>query len=226
MTLAKDAFLGELADREVTTLDVGELYESSGRPDYFTSTVDHHFGIMGAYETYRAVLSLHTESTGEVLDMLEEDEFDVKYLPNKYVGSRLRKLFGLWDSDEKLGIIEPKTDIPYTRHNNGYQAASTVVTLPESEDEDVLYTAYMGGDVAHTVIDTGRDELPTVLIYGESFTNAIETFLWHGFNEMHSLDLRYAEEGAFEALVEEVKPDIVICVRDYSVLLETENYGH
>lgn len=226
LTAARDAFLGELAERGVTTLDAGELYGTMGRPDYFTSTVDHHFGIMGAYETYKAMLSLHMEKTGDVLDVLEEDEFEVESLPNKYVGSRLRKIFGMWESDEKLGIIVPKDDVPYTRYNNGYNVASTVVTLPESEEDDVLYTAYMGGDIAHTVIDTGRDELPTVLIYGESFTNAIETFAWHGFNEMHSLDLRYAEEGAYEALIEEVKPDIVICIRDYSVLLETEGYGH
>ena len=226
LTAAKDSFLGSLSEKGVTALDMGEAWEELGRPDYFTSTVDHHFGIMGAYETYRSVMSLHTEKTGEVIDLLEEDEFDVTYLPNKYVGSRLRKIFGLWESDERLGIITPKDDIPYTRQNNGITVASTVYTLPESEDEDVLYTAYMGGDVAHTVIDTGRDELPTVLIYGESFTNAIETFAWYGFNEMHSLDLRYSEEGAFEALVEEVKPDIVICIRDYSVLLETEGYGH
>lgn len=226
LTSAKDAFLTELTERGINTLDMGEVYESAGRPDYFTSTVDHHFGIMGAYDTYREVLSLHSKKTGETLDVLEADEFDVEYLPNKYVGSRLRKIFGLWESDEKLGVIIPKADIPYTRYNNGNLVASSVLDLPESEADDVLYTAYMGGDVAHTVIDTGRDELPTVLIYGESFTNAIETFLWHGFDEMHSLDLRYAEEGAFEALVEEVKPDIVICVRDYSVLLETEDYGH
>ncbi len=226
LTCVKDAFKSELDKKGVSYVDMGEVYEALDRPDYFTSTVDHHFGIMGAWRTYYEVLSLHTEKTGEVLDLLEEDEFDVTYLPNKYVGSRLRKIFGLWESDEKLGIITPKTDIPYTRYNNGFTVPSSVYTLPESEDEDVLYTAYMGGDVSHTVIDTGRDELPTVLIYGESFTNAIETFLWHGFNEMHSLDLRYSEEGAFEALVEEVKPDIVICVRDYSALLETEGYGH
>lgn len=226
LTSAKDAFLTELGEKGVSVLDMGAVWESSGRPDYFTSTVDHHFGIMGAYKTYREVLSLHTAKTGEAQDVLEEDEFDVTYLPNKYMGSRLRKIFGLWDSDERLGFITPKIDIPYTRHNNGNLVASSVLDLPESADEDVLYTAYMGGDVAHTVIDTGRDELPTVLIYGESFTNAIETFLWHGFNEMHSLDLRHAEDGAFEALVKEVKPDIVICVRDYSVLLETEDYGH
>lgn len=222
----KNAFLSEMNERGINVLDMGEVYEELGRPEYFTSTVDHHFGIMGAYRTYREVLSLHTEKTGEALDLLEEDEFDVTYFPNKYVGSRLRKIFGLWESDEKLGVIEPKTEIPYTRYNNGSAVPSSVYTLPESDDVDVLYTAYMGGDVAHTVIDTGRDELPTVLIYGESFTNAIETFLWHGFNEMHSLDLRHSEEGAYEALVEEIKPDIVICVRDYSVLLETEDYGH
>jgi len=28
------------------------------------------------------------------------------------------------------------------------------------------------GDVTHTVLDTGREELPSILIYGDRFTNS------------------------------------------------------
>ena len=83
----------------------------------------------------------------------------------------------------------------------------------------------MGGDVAHTMIDTEREELPSILIYGESFTNAIETIMWYSFDEMHSLDMRYYKDMTVDEFIEIVQPDVVVCVRDYSVLLLTDDYG-
>ena len=77
----------------------------------------------------------------------------------------------------------------------------------------------------YTVIDTGREELPSILIYGESFTNAIETFAWYSFDEMHSLDMRHYYNMTVDEFIAVVKPDVVVCVRDYSVLLVTDGYG-
>ncbi len=225
LTAVKESFMSELEVRGVYSIDMMDRYESLGRPDYFSSKVDHHFGIMGAYQTYLEVMEHYMSETGEKPIVLDEGEYELRYLPNKYVGSRLRKIFGLWESSERLGIITPKETIPFVRIDNGKTVSPTLFSLPETEDEDVLYTAYMGGDVAHTVIDTGREELPTILIYGESFTNAIETIAWYSFGEMHSVDLRHYK-GDFEELLREVCPDIVVCVRDYSVLLLTEGYGH
>ena len=226
MSVVHGAFMEELAERGVSCIDMAERYEESGRAEYFASRVDHHFGILGAYETYLEILGRYTADTGAVLDVLDKGTFDVEYLPNKYMGSRSRKIFGFWDSTERLGIISPHESVPFKRYDNGVAVAPTVYDLPESESENVLYTTYMGGDVAKTLIDTGRDELPTVLIYGESFTNAVESIAWYSFGKMYSLDLRHSKEGAFEALVSEVKPDLVVCIRDYSVLLMTEDYGH
>ena len=70
----------------------------------------------------------------------------------------------------------------------------------------MLYTAYMGGDIGETVIDTGRDELPNILIYGDSFTNPLECLMYYSFNEMHSIDLRYYKDMTLEDYIRLYQP--------------------
>ena len=72
----------------------------------------------------------------------------------------------------------------------------------------------MGGDVAETIIRTERPELPTALIFGESYTNAVETVLWTAFDETHSLDLRYYTYCSLKEYIAAYQPDVVICLRD------------
>ena len=84
----------------------------------------------------------------------------------------------------------------------------------------------MGGDIANTVIDTGREELPSVLVYGDSFTNAVECIMYWSFDEMHSLDLRYySGELSFKEYIETYQPDYVVCIRDYEAVLAANGNG-
>jgi hypothetical protein len=83
----------------------------------------------------------------------------------------------------------------------------------------------MGGDIEETIIRTNRPELPNVLLFGNSFTNAMECFLYTSFNEMRSLDLRYYTEKGILQYVSEYKPDIVICMRDDILFLYQAGIG-
>ena len=83
----------------------------------------------------------------------------------------------------------------------------------------------MGGDVAETIIDTGRPSLPSVLIYGDSFTNPVETLLYYSFDTMRSIDLRGYKTMSLTDYIETYKPDIVICIRDYESLLSLDGIG-
>ena len=83
----------------------------------------------------------------------------------------------------------------------------------------------MGGDIGETIIDTNRPELPDILIFGDSFTNPLETLLWYSFNRMYSLDLRYYNAKSLREYIDMYKPDVVICVRDETVYLSTDGNG-
>lgn len=212
---ARQAFADALAQREIPYVDMLEVYDALGHPDEFYSAVDHHYSYAGALVAYETVLERINADTGLELRILREgDGLELTTLPNHYLGSFSRKLYDLWPSEEKVVISAPSPEIPFTRFDNGTQVESTLYALPETADEMVLYSVYMGGDIAETVIRTDRPELPTALIFGESYTNAVETVLWTAFDETRSLDLRYYTAASLEEYIAAYQPDVVICLRD------------
>lgn len=221
---ATNALFTRLEGLGVDYIDLGEYFNNEGSVDTFSSTVDHHFSIFGAHEAYVEIMEQINLDTGLDIDILGSDEYESETLTNTFIGSRARKLFGLWNSDEKLSIITPANAPGFDRRDYYSTVDSSVYKLP-AENESVLYTMYMGGDVGFTTIDTHREELPTVLIYGDSFTNAVECFAWYSFDKMYSLDFRHYSATTLDEFIEINKPDIVICMRDYSVILREGDNG-
>ena len=224
--LTLGAFEEALAEKDIRWLDMGEVFEELGNPRECYSPTDYHYTMAGAYETYRAILAALNENREEPLFVLGEEERVVETLPNPYLGSRGRKVFGLWDCGETTEVIYSREEIPFTRFDNGAEVAASVYALPGTGEEQIAYSIYMGGDVAETVIDTGREELPSVLIYGDSFTNPVECLMYLSCGEMRSVDLRHYREMSLADYIKLHKPDIVICIRDYEVLLGTDFNGN
>ena len=218
-----DLFFDALDRNGVSYIDMYSEYLESGSPDYFMSTVDHHYTMLGAYDTYRTVMERVAADTGFELPVLNDGNYRLEWLDNPFLGSRARKLFGLWSSDERLGLIYPSESVTFERYNNGSRAADLVYGFPWGDSvTPLLYSTYMGGDVAHTYIDTHREDLPSVLVYGDSFTNAFESIVWYSFDKMYSVDLRYYTEMTIDQFIDKYRPDIVICIKDYTVVLDGE----
>ena len=97
--------------------------------------------------------------------------------------------------------------------------------MPATDTEDVLYSLYMGGDVGETVIETGRPDLPSILIYGDSFPNPVECLAYYSFDEMRSIDLRHYKDMTLADYIQAYQPDIVVGIRDYEALLSTDFNG-
>ena len=223
---ATAAFFAALDRYEVPYLDIGTVWtKEDGAPRYLSS-VDHHYTWDGCYTLYRVIMERLSSESGQNLHILSENDLTVEAAPNPYLGSYARKLCRQWDMTEsfRYGIV--KEDIPFTRYNwgNTTPAKSALFSFPELWWEDMTFTAYMGGDISETVIQTDRPELPSVLIFGDSFTNGVETLLYASFDEMRSLDLRYYTGDLLEYLTA-FRPDYVICVRDYEQLLNRGGNG-
>lgn len=187
------------------------------KDNYFKT--DHHYDLSGAYKIYRRIC----EETG--VSAIEESEFSYTTLENTFYGSRSRKIYNLTSLSDKLTVIEPYTKIPFTRYDNGTEVDASVIALPENEDSIVSYSQYMGGDKAETLIDTERDELPSILIYGDSYTNAVECFAYLSFNETRSVDLRHYGAMTLCDYAEKYKPDYIICIRDDGNYVSLEGNG-
>lgn len=226
-TAAELAALNSAMDAQgITHVDMGPIFDSLGHLPAFSSKVDNHYGLRGAYETYRAAVQALNDAYGLALSFPEEGA-DVTFsaLPNPYMGSRTRKLLGLRGDDEKLLTAAFREDIPFTRLDNWQEVASAVYALPATEDEALTYGLYMGGDIAETCIRTDRSSLPTALIFGDSFTNAVESLAYYSFDELLSVDLRHYKTQSISDYIAAYQPDVVICIRDYEALLSRSDNG-
>lgn len=213
-------FSAALEERGISFIDMDQRFDQLGRPDEFYSPTDHHYAYLGALETYGTLMDRINADTGWNLPVTTQEDLELIDLPNPFLGSQNRKLYGLWPTDEALTIGCLKTPIPFTRTDNGADVEPSVYALPADPQKQMNYSLYMGGDVAETVIQTGRPELPKCLIWGDSFTNALETVLWTSFDETRSLDLRYYTTKTLSEYIAEYQPDVIICLRDDTAYLD------
>lgn len=194
-------------------LSLYDAYREAGNPTDYYFLSDHHYTIRGALFACQEILININDTQNLGLYVPAGEDLTFTTLPNPFLGSRNRKLFALEDMGDTLTVAEYKEAIPFTRTDNGSEKPASLLTLPATGDETITYNVFMGGDVGETVIDTGRDELPSVLLIGESYTNALETLLYASFDEMRSIDPRHFT-GSISDYIAAYQPEVVILLRD------------
>ena len=214
-----------LERRGVNFLDVRAAFDAMGHPGAYGSRIDNHYTMEGAFETYRLILERAAAETGLDFPILGREDLRFEALPNDFLGSRERRLMNIVTRDEPPVIALPNQEIPFTRTDSGYPSPPYTYAMPATDQEFLTYELYMGHNQPNTVIDTHREELPTILIYGDSFTNAVECVAYLSFDEMHSLDLRYYQAMSLTDYIRELQPEVVVCIRDYEALLNTYGNG-
>ncbi|MCI8538543.1 MAG: hypothetical protein HFF18_07755 [Oscillospiraceae bacterium] len=222
--LEREIFRAELEKQAVPYLDAGDIYEALGHPEEYYSEADYHYTFEGAFAVYPHILNRVNELSGWNVKVYQEDEINFRVLENPFLGSYLRKVYNQWDSAEHAMIGRPREPVPFRRYESGEEIEAVCFALPNNGWQELSYNLYMGGDCAETVIQTDRPELPSLLVFGDSFTNPMETLLYPSFDEMHSLDLRHYAEKSLSSYAAEYQPEVVVCIRDYEAL--TEFYGN
>lgn len=216
----REAVFAAMEAAGVSALDMSAVYDALGHPDDYYAPSDHHFTYAGAMAAYTAIL----EQLEADFDLsLPAAQVRTETLPNPFLGSRNRKLSGLWPTEDRLTV--GYTDVPFRRWDNGQEVEAALYALPASPEETVTYEVYMGGDIGETILRTYRPELPSALIFGDSFTNALETMLYASFNETRSLDLRYYREMSLREYLAVCRPDVVICIRDETTYFSYDGNG-
>lgn len=218
-------FFGALRDKGVSYLNMrGEFLKEDDFAQYYSS-IDHHYTYSGAFKTCQSIIGLISENTQYALTAPVREDFDFIELPNPFYGSRNRKLCNVYPNDEKVWVAYPKNPVAFTRTDNAKPVDASLYALPENDSDYVTYSVYMGGDVGETVIDTGREDLPNLLLFGDSFTNPLETVIYCSFNQTRVLDLRHYNEKTLFAYIAQYRPDVVVCLRDDTNYLTKEGNG-
>ena len=216
----EEAMVQAFGEAGIPFLSLFATYREAGCPrDYYFAT-DHHYTLRGALFACQEILTAVNETQGLSLYVPQEADLIWETLPNPFLGSRNRKLFGLADRGDALEVAGYRQAIPFTRTDNGQAVDSALLALPADGEETVTYTVFMGGDIAETVIDTGRDELPSLLLIGESYTNAMETLIYAAFDETRSIDPRYYT-GDITDYIARYQPEVVVILRDNTAYLSS-----
>ena len=221
---ASRLFREALEDRDVPFLDMGEVYDAQGHPASYYASVDHHYTWYGAWAAYQEIMDTLNDS-GFRLPVLAEDDLDIQTLPNPCIGSRNRKLYDLWPNEDHIVLGIQKNPVAFDRRDNGQPSSTPLFVTPSSPAEPATYGIYMGGDYGETALETHRPELPKLLIFGDSFTNALETLLYASFDETRSMDLRHYHGGSLRDYIADYRPDVVLCVLNDSFYYTTTGNG-
>ncbi|MDR1640116.1 MAG: hypothetical protein LBT59_10510 [Clostridiales bacterium] len=213
----EEAFFTGLEDHGIEYVNMRERFLASEDWTRFYSKIDTHFNLAGAIYTYQTVM--------DRLGIPSMEDFELVELENPFYGARNRRLFNSAKVEDKLTYAVLSEPVPFGRKNNNKETTPSVFGMPYSSEAPLAYTFYMGGDIALTEIDTNRDWLPNLLVFGDSFTNAVETIIYTSFNRTVSLDLRHYHEMSLIDYISGYKPDYVICIRDDTTYLSFDGNG-
>lgn len=209
----------------VDFLDLSGAFKADGMPDSYSSRVDLHYSMYGAFKTYKEIMREFEKMSGRNLHPMTDDDVEITPVKSSYLGSWERSLMGLRKLNEPLYRLDAKKPVNFTLTENGKEMTPQVYYGPADPNGQVTYEYYMNGNVAEGVIDTHRSWKPSVLIYGDSFTNPLECFMYNSFDRMYTLDLRYYTGGTLTDYVKKYKPDYVVCVRNYGHVTEADGNG-
>lgn len=217
LTAVEEEFFAALDERGIDYLNMMEVFKNEDYRSYYSVT-DHHYNIFGAFRTYTEIMK--KVNMGE---MHCEDDFNLIKLENDFFGSRARMIYKAYSMPDYLAYYEPKTPIPFERYDKG-TSVSRIFFVPKEVSQDITYGVYMGGDNAETYIHTNRENLPDILIFGDSFTNPLETLLYTSFDSLLAIDLRHNKKSIYEYITE-FSPDLVLLVRDDTCYLSFDGNG-
>ena len=216
LSMREHYFFTRLEEKNIDYINMRTEFNKTEDFIYYYSKTDHHYNLLGAFYSYQTLINKLNEKYNAKVPMLTDDDIEFVKLNNPFYGSRNRKLYNRYNLDDKLYYYINKKPVEFKRTDNGNKVTPFIFKLPDENDETtpVTYNIYMNGDIAETIIQTERENLPNALLFGDSFTNPFETFLYYSFNETRSLDMRHYKESTILEYIEKYKPDYVFCMRD------------
>lgn len=164
---------------------------------YFNA--DHHQNMDASMIIYEKI---RKEAKIELKNLKNDISFEK--LDIKFSGSHNRKLNDI--VKEKSNLVTPvsKHKIEFDRFESDKKVGSYI------NKGGRYYNYYMGGDNENTLIDTHRDDLPNILILGDSTSNSLESIMWMAANKFRSLDYRDYKKDIISFLEQNPQDLIVV----------------
>ena len=156
--------------------------------NYFYKT-DHHWNYKGAFEGYKLVSKMFNNN---ILDYEKEICFENV----KFTGSKGKKVGDFSNYDKfcvyQFNLLEHKVYINGKETNYGNKELY-YKNRHQNELGTNHYGLYYGGDYGEVVYDFNNDK-ENLLIFSNSYSNAINDLVASSFNKTYVIDLRAYEE--------------------------------
>ena len=180
----------------VKAIDLAETLKAHAEEDIYART-DHHWAALGAY--YAA------QQFAEIADVPFADLSTYqRHAIHNYVGTmyRFSKDVAVKNAPEDFVWFVPQ-NVTYTTSYIKYRLGRNKQVVSESEPTDgnffyeyedgnsAAYMTFMHGDLNTTTVKTSTRNGRRLLILKDSYGNALPSFLFHSFEEIHVVDCRY-----------------------------------
>lgn len=192
----------------VSTINV-DMYKalSAHKDEHIFYRTDHHWTTLGAYYGYTAI----ADAMGfEPIDITSYSE---EVVSDSFLGTTFSSSGFAWVKPESISRYVPQGDMIITNYPNGSPVEGTMY------DESFLalkdkYSYFYGGNTPLLKIETGKEDLPSLLIVRDSYMDSLSPYLTEHFSAIHIVDLRY-NNASLKAYIEQNNIDnILVC---YSV---------
>ncbi|MFH1999726.1 MAG: hypothetical protein ABIK28_08600 [Planctomycetota bacterium] len=196
--------LDQLIERinETSTLDLLDLRpallrakERTEKPLYHKT--DTHWNYRGAFVAYQEIIK-HIQRRFPGTHMIKEKDFKLVSEPGKAMN--LGRMLNLvdWLDEEKISII-PKVPLQLKAVYSIQCNRALVSSISDIENQRIImYTVSL------------RPESPKVMIFRDSFTNALTPFLAESFRE--TLIRHHQNNRIFPDLFQWMKPDLILYI--------------
>lgn len=201
-----NSLFGKLQNYNINYIDMKNTFKNSKEQLHYKT--DHHYNHKGAYLTYVDIINNLRKNGVKIKEPFTLDELKMKTIDKPFRGSWNSNLNWIYKNDDRAVISTMKMP-PYDNIVN-YEKRDKIYY--DKYKNYISYWVYMDGDKAEQVIKTNRKDLPKALIFGDSYTNAVEPLLFMHFNETRILDLRHYFDMNLYDYIEKYKPDVVIYV--------------
>ncbi|MBQ3275600.1 MAG: hypothetical protein IJH47_00900 [Oscillospiraceae bacterium] len=178
------------------TADLLASFREHAGEDLFYRT-DHHWTSRGAFLAYQTL----SEALGYVAD--DGSACMPEIVSEAFCGTAYSSSGFFWVTPDRMEILRPEPDgLTVERYDAGVPVPSSLYHREMLETKD-KYRFFLGGNSPRIVLDTGKADLPSLLIIRDSYSDSFVPFLPEHFSRIHLLDLRYFRNSIQDYIREE-----------------------
>ena len=190
--------------KNVKNVDAYSALEAHKDEQIYTRT-DHHWAALGAYYTAKQF------AADAGVDFLDISGYDTVSVPG-YVGTLYSFTNDptLKNNPEDFVYYVPKVkDYNVTYYDQKFANPKPGKLFNDGAKGSSLYLTFIGGDSNVVKIDTGTKNGRKLVIFKDSYGNALPCYLTGSFEEIYVCDMRYFERNSIEFIKEQGITDVL-----------------